>query len=48
MTDHCIVGGQETDDPFAADFWTAAGPTRGIGAPYTNTDPGSRTAGVST
>ena len=22
MTNHCVVGGKETDDPFAANFWT--------------------------
>ena len=43
MTDHCNVGGQESDDPFASNFW-AARTNPGTGAPYTNTDAASRTA----
>ena len=43
MTNHCVVGGQETDDPAAASFWTPrVNPATGI--PYTNSDPASRTA----
>ena len=43
MTNHCVNGGKVTDDPFAADFWTPrTNPSTGL--PYTNTDPGSRTA----
>jgi hypothetical protein len=39
LTNHCVVGGKETDDPFAANFWTPR--TRpDDGQPYTNTDPG--------
>jgi Zinc carboxypeptidase/Chitobiase/beta-hexosaminidase C-terminal domain len=41
MTNHCVVGGKETDDPFAAGFWTPRiNPATGL--PYTNTDPASR------
>jgi hypothetical protein len=43
MTNHCVVGGKETDDPSAANFWTAR-INPGTGLPYTNTDPASRTA----
>ena len=43
MTNHCVVGGKETDDPFAANFWTPrVNPATGL--PYTNTDPASRNA----
>jgi Zinc carboxypeptidase/Chitobiase/beta-hexosaminidase C-terminal domain len=43
MTNHCVVGGKETDDPFAAGFWTPRiNPSTGL--PYTNTDPASRNA----
>jgi hypothetical protein len=43
MTNHCVVGGKVTDDPFAADFWTPrVNPQTGV--PYTNSDPASRTA----
>jgi Zinc carboxypeptidase/Chitobiase/beta-hexosaminidase C-terminal domain len=43
MTARCVNGGQETDDPNAADFWTPAlNPVTGV--PYTNTDPASRNA----
>ena len=41
MTNHCVEGGKETDDPFAANFWTPrVNPATGV--PYVNTDPGSR------
>ena len=43
MTNHCVVGGKETDDQTAANFWTPrVNPSNGL--PYTNTDPASRTA----
>jgi hypothetical protein len=43
MTNYCVNGGREADDPNAANFWTPR--TRpDTGAPYTNTDPGSRNA----
>ena len=43
LTNHCVVGGKETDDPFAANFWTPrVNPESG--EPYVNSDPGSRTA----
>ena len=43
MTNHCVNGGKTTDDPNAADFWTARiNPSNGL--PYTNSDPASRTA----
>ena len=41
MTNQCVTGGKESDDPFAADFWTPR-VNPGSGAPYTNTDPASR------
>jgi hypothetical protein len=43
MTNHCVEGGKETDDPFATNFWTPrTNPSTGV--PYTNTDPASRNA----
>ena len=43
MTNHCVEGGKETDNPFAANFWTPrVNPQTGI--PYVNTDPASRNA----
>jgi Zinc carboxypeptidase/Chitobiase/beta-hexosaminidase C-terminal domain len=43
MTNHCVVGGQETDDPFAQNFWAPrVNPATGL--PYLNTDPASRNA----
>jgi hypothetical protein len=43
MTNHCVVGGKETDDPFEANFWQArVNPATGV--PYTATDPANRTA----
>jgi Zinc carboxypeptidase/Chitobiase/beta-hexosaminidase C-terminal domain len=43
LTNHCVVGGQETDDPFAADFWQAR-TNPGDGQPYTAIDPAARNA----
>src|SRR5687768_13107810 len=43
MTNHCVVGGKESDDPFASNFW-APRVNPGTGLPYTNTDPASRNA----
>jgi hypothetical protein len=43
MTNHCVIGGKEEDDPMAADFWTPR-TNPGNGQPYTNTDPDSRNA----
>ncbi len=43
MTNQCVVGGKETDNPFAADFWTAQTPFGGT-TPYTAIDPAARTA----
>jgi hypothetical protein len=43
MTNQCVVGGKETDDPFAPDFWTPR-VNPGTGLPYVNSDPASRTA----
>jgi len=43
MTNHCVVGGKTTDDPFASDFWSArTNPSTGV--PYVASDPASRTA----
>src|SRR6185503_7490822 len=43
MTSDCVVGGKVTDDATAANFRTPrVNPSSG--APYTNTDPASRTA----
>src|SRR5215217_4673605 len=43
MTNHCVEGGDETDDPFGADFWTPRiNPSTGVA--YVNTDPASRNA----
>jgi Zinc carboxypeptidase/Chitobiase/beta-hexosaminidase C-terminal domain len=41
MTNYCVRGGKETDDPFSAGFWR---PRRdpGTGEPYTDTDPAAR------
>src|ERR687896_1505168 len=43
MTTHCVVGGKETDDPFAANFWTPRTPP-GSTTPYTAIDPAARNA----
>jgi hypothetical protein len=41
MTAHCVIGGKETDDPNAPNFWAPAlNPI--TGTPYTNSDPASR------
>jgi Zinc carboxypeptidase/Chitobiase/beta-hexosaminidase C-terminal domain len=41
MTTYCTTGGQEADNPSAADFWTPRiRPSTGLA--YTNTDPASR------
>jgi hypothetical protein len=42
MTNHCVVGGKETDDPFAPNFWQARTPPNST-TPYTAIDPGMRT-----
>ena len=26
LTNHCVIGGKETDDPFAPNFWQARAP----------------------
>src|SRR5918999_4391827 len=41
MTNWCVEGGEETDDPFAENFW-APRVNPGTGAPYVNSDPASR------
>jgi hypothetical protein len=43
MTNWCVEGGEETDDPAAANFWTPR-VNPGTGLPYTNSDPASRNA----
>jgi hypothetical protein len=43
MTNHCVEGGKESDDPFAPNFW-APRINPGNGAPYVNSDPASRNA----
>jgi hypothetical protein len=43
MTNYCVVGGQETDDPFAPNFWSPR-VNPGTGIPYVNSDPASRNA----
>ena len=43
MTNHCVEGGKETDDPFAANFWTPR-TNPGTNQAYVNSDPGSRDA----
>jgi hypothetical protein len=43
MTNHCVVGGKETDDPFGSNFWQARiSPANG--QPYTAIDPAARNA----
>jgi Zinc carboxypeptidase/Chitobiase/beta-hexosaminidase C-terminal domain len=43
MTNWCVEGGEETDDPFAANFWEPRiNPDTGV--PYVNNDPASRNA----
>jgi Zinc carboxypeptidase/Chitobiase/beta-hexosaminidase C-terminal domain len=43
MTNHCVVGGKETDNPSAANFWTAR-TQPDTGAAYTALDPAARNA----
>jgi hypothetical protein len=43
LTNHCVVGGKETDDETAADFWQPRVPFGGS-TPYTAIDPAARTA----
>jgi hypothetical protein len=43
MTNWCVEGGEETDDPSAAGFW-APRVNPGTGQPYTATDPAARNA----
>ena len=43
MTNHCVEGGLETDDPFAPNFWSPR-VNPGTGLPYVNSDPASRNA----
>ena len=43
MTNHCVEGGEESDDPFAPNFWDArVNPENG--QPYTAIDPAARNA----
>jgi Zinc carboxypeptidase/Chitobiase/beta-hexosaminidase C-terminal domain len=41
LTNHCVVGGKETDNPNAQNFWRPR-INPGTGQPYTDTDPGAR------
>jgi hypothetical protein len=41
MTNWCVEGGEETDDPYASDFWTPR-VDPGSGEPYVSNDPGDR------
>jgi Zinc carboxypeptidase/Chitobiase/beta-hexosaminidase C-terminal domain len=43
LTNHCVVGGKETDDPFAPTFWTAR-VSPADNQPYTAIDPAARNA----
>jgi hypothetical protein len=43
MTNYCVNGGEESDDPNAAGYWTPR-VNPGTGVPYTNSDPASRNA----
>jgi hypothetical protein len=43
MTNQCVVGGKETDNEFAANFWTAQTPFGGT-TPFTAIDPAARNA----
>ena len=43
MTNQCVIGGKETDDPNAANFWTGA-INPATGTPYTTIDPAARNA----
>ncbi|HEX5857662.1 MAG TPA: M14 family metallopeptidase [Microbacterium sp.] len=43
MTNHCVIGGKETDDPSAANFWQPrVNPM--TGQPYVHIDPAARNA----
>jgi hypothetical protein len=42
LTNQCVVGGKETDDPFAANFWAPR--TTPDGTAYTALDPAARNA----
>ena len=45
LTNHCVNGGKQSDNPFAADFWTLRpNPASTTGGTYTNNDPASRNA----
>ena len=44
LTNHCVEGGKETDDPNAASFWTPRVEPRAPGCRMSNSDPGSRNA----
>jgi Zinc carboxypeptidase/Chitobiase/beta-hexosaminidase C-terminal domain len=43
LTNYCVVGGKETDNPRASNFWRPR-INPGTGQPYVNSDPGSRDA----
>jgi hypothetical protein len=43
LTNHCVVGGKETDNPRASNFWRPR-INPGTGQAYVNSDPGSRDA----
>ena len=43
MTNHCVEGGEESDDPFASNFWDARISPQN-GQPYTAIDPAARNA----
>ena len=43
LTNHCVVGGKESDDPSAANFWDARVNPQD-GQPYTAIDPAARNA----
>ena len=49
MTNHCVVGGKETDDPNAANFWTPRIEPAAPGSRTRTSDPAARaTPGAST
>ena len=48
MTNHCVVGGKETDDPFAANFWHAAGQPSAAPRRTRRSTPRRATRGAST
>jgi hypothetical protein len=43
LTNHCVIGGKEADDPNAANFWQPQVPFGGS-TPFTAIDPAARTA----